>query len=287
MLAYPFQPERLAKWRPPYILQPKLDGDRCRALVDANGRCTLLSSECHTFKSVPHIVEAIENLHLRSVEFDGELYLHGAPHSSIHSIVSRTENLHSDSDLMELHIFDIVTSDIQAVRTTQLLDILAYKHTGRNFGSLQIVPSRLVHTLDDIMQAQEEFAKSGYEGFVVRDALAPYIRKRSTQMMKFKPRKEDLYEIIGWEEEISITGRPKDSLGALICRGTDETIFNVGSGSLLTRDTRKKLWQEREGLVRKWARVKYQHLTHARGVPRFPVIVEIMDDLCSNFEQRT
>jgi ATP-dependent DNA ligase len=137
------------------------------------------------------------------------------------------------------------------------------------------------------MQAQEEFAKSGYEGFVVRDALAPYVRKRSTQMMKFKPRKEDLYEIVGTVEEVSIQGISKDSLGALICRGDDGTLFNVGSGSLLTREARQTYWKSRDTLIGKYARVKYQHLTHARGVPRFPVVVEILDDpLCSNFEQR-
>jgi ATP-dependent DNA ligase len=299
MLCYPFTPERLLKWKPPYILQPKLDGERCRAIIDASGCCTLVSSEENIFRSIPHIKKTIENLHLRSIEFDGELYIHGADFSSIHSIVSRKENMHPDAQYMELHIFDIVTSDIQAVRTTQLLDILAYKHTGRNFGALQIVPSRIVYTLDDIMQAQDEFATAGYEGFVVRDALAPYVRKRSTQMMKFKPRKEDLYEIVGWAEEISIDGVPKNSLGAFIC-GSDfgmprlynwsgklpDGYFNVGSGSLLTRDAREKLWKERDTLIGKMARVKYQHLTHARGVPRFPVVVDIMNDLCSKFEQR-
>jgi len=28
-LCYPFEEKRLAKWEPPYIVQPKLDGERC------------------------------------------------------------------------------------------------------------------------------------------------------------------------------------------------------------------------------------------------------------------
>lgn len=277
MLCYPFEEKRLAKWKPPWLIQPKLDGDRCRAYVGPEGKCTLISSEDHTILSVPHIKEAIESLHLRSVELDGELYIHGAPHSEIHSIVSRTENMHPDYKLMEYHIFDMVSTEPQMVRTQKLISTIPFYGSHRNYGAVQLVPNRIVATLDEIMATQEEFARAGYEGFVIRNLMAPYIRRRSTMLMKFKPRKEDIYEIKGVQEEISKDGAPKGSLGALICTGSDGTLFNVGSGSLLTREARQILWSERETLPGKWARVKYQHLTSARGVPRFPVVVEIVD----------
>jgi len=295
MLAYPFEEKRLSKWKPPYILQPKLDGERCRAVVDNEGFVTLLSSSEAVIESVPHINKAIENLHLRSVELDGELYIHGAPFEFIESVVSRTVNMHSDARLVEYHAFDVVSADMQAARVSNLLNILDHRQTGMNFGALQVVPSRLVYTLDEIMSALDEYKSAGYEGFVIREASASYVRKRSTQIMKFKPRKEDLYEIVGWAEEISIAGVPKNSLGALIC-GSDfgmpllynwpgklpDGYFSIGSGSLLTRGNRQSLWDARENLTRKTARVKYQHLTHRRGVPRFPVIVEIVDPLLKN-----
>ncbi len=278
-LCYPFTTERLAKWAPPFILQPKLDGERCRALIDYSGVCTLLSSEENIISSVPHINEALQNLHLHSVELDGELYIHGADFSSIHSIVSRKENMHPDAQYMELHLFDIVNDLPQVKRTSQLFDTIPFRLTGITFGPLQIVPCRFVSTLAEIMKALEEFMKAGYEGFVVRDALASYVRKRSTQMMKFKPRKEDIYEIVGYKEEYTFgTKVPKGRLGALSCNGGNGETFDVGSGSLLTRDTREELWKVRDSLIGKWARIKYQHLTHARGVPRFPVIVEIIDN---------
>lgn len=274
MLCYPFEEKRLKKWRPPYIIQPKLDGDRCRAIIDDKGIVLMLSSEMNEYVSVPHIANELWKMNLRNVELDGELYIHGAPHSEIHSIVSREKNIHPDYKLVEFHVFDIVNAHLpQVERTRQLIDLIPSK---RNFSPIQIVPSRIVSTLDEIMAVQEEYARLGYEGFVLREAEAPYVRKRSTNMMKFKPRKEDLYEIVGTQEEISILGAPKNALGALICRGDDGTLFNVGSGSLLTREARETLWQERETLVGKWARVKYQHLTHAAGVPRFPVVVEVI-----------
>jgi len=276
-LCYPFEESRLTKWKAPYLIQPKLDGDRCRGCIDSQGNVVLLSSEENEIVSVPHVNAALSSLHLRDVEFDGELYIPGAPHEAIHSIVSREVNMHPDSTYMEYHIFDLISVGSQVERTNNLLHTINYKHIGRWLGPIQIVPNQFVWTINEIMWKLDNYIERGYEGFVIRDSHAPYVRKRSTQMMKFKPRKEDIYEIVGYEEEISIEGAPKGSLGALRCKGSDSTIFNVGSGSLLTRDARQELWKTKDALIGKYARVKYQHLTHARGVPRFPVVVEIMD----------
>ena len=107
--------------------------------------------------------------------------------------------------------------------------------------------------------------------------LAPYVRKRSTWVMKFKPKKEDSYEIIGYQEEISKDGIPKDRLGALVCKSGDGNTFNVGTG--FDELTREALWYCKEDLIGSTARVQYQHLTSGNKVPRFPVFVEIVSEL--------
>ena len=62
MKCYPFSEERLAKWAVPFIVQPKLDGVRCR-VVPLSGAseegCLLLSSEENVIFSVPHLNEII------------------------------------------------------------------------------------------------------------------------------------------------------------------------------------------------------------------------------------
>lgn len=125
------------------------------------------------------------------------------------------------------------------------------------------------------MRVYDKVLRDGYEGIIVRHHLAPYERKRSTLVMKFKPKKEDTYEIIGFVEEVSKDGVPKNSLGALICRGSEGSEFSVGTG--FTKDTRASLWQRVETLKGQYARVQYQHLTSKQGVPRFPVFVEIIN----------
>lgn len=269
MLAYPFEQKRLSKWSPPWIIQPKLDGERCRAIVDAAGSATLISSELNIISSVPHINQQIKEIGLHDVELDGELYTHGLSFSEIHSRVSRKVNIHDDYRDIEYHIFDIVNDTAQASRTA-FLDYLPPKP------NIKVVESKIVERLDDIMATYEAFIEDGYEGFILRNPHAPYIRRRSIYMMKFKPKKVDHYLIYGYKEERSIHNVPKGRLGALALKSPDiykPGTFDVGSG--FTAQQREDLWKRKEELVGKICEVKYQHLTE-KGVPRFPVFISVL-----------
>ena len=95
-------------------------------------------------------------------------------------------------------------------------------------------------------------------------------------MMKFKPRKQDIYQIVGFDEEVSIDGIPKDALGSLTCVSqVGENLFHVGTG--FNADQRHEMWLDREILIGKMVMVKYQHITSGRGVPRFPVFSHIVE----------
>lgn len=271
MLCYPFEESRLAKWEPPFIIQPKLDGDRARAII-RNKVVTLLSSEENVITSVPHINRSLEAMNLPDCELDGELYRHGLNHQLIHGIASRTVNLHSQFDDLEFHVFDMVNEKRQLLRLADLAIISSHFHPS----PVHMVNFYLADDLDGVLRAYDKILEEGYEGIVVRQVDAPYVRKRSTMVMKFKPKKEDLYMIVGAQEEVSIHGEPKGTLGALICCSGEEN-FNVGTG--FTADQRREYWKIRESLVGKVARVAYQHITSGRQVPRFPVFVEVIWDL--------
>ena len=264
---YPFEEKRLAKWSPPFIIQPKYDGVRCRAIPTETGYL-LVSSEENVIYSVPHINEAVGQ-DFRDVEIDGELYCHGMSFENIVSITSRTVNLHPDRLVIKFHIFDLVIPNVQMERT------LTLSNHSINSRYLEKSPYWVCENLDDIMRAYDNLINLGYEGIIVRNAYAVYERKRSTWVMKFKPKKEDEYEIIGYQEEIDISGNPKGSLGALVCKSGDGNTFNVGTGyKELERDS---LWKSRQEIVGKLLRVKYQHLTSGKQVPRFPVFVSVIE----------
>jgi len=272
MKASPFTEDRLAKWSPPYICQPKYDGVRCRAIPIAGAHiekgCLLLSSEENIIYSVPHLNKIITSLGIKE-ELDGELYCHGMSFEEITSITSRTVNLHPDYKKIQFHCFDIINKDPQLKRSF-ILDNL------KNLNPhIVVAPFWLCNNLDDIMRIHDKLHKLGYEGIIVRHARAPYEFKRSLYVMKFKAKKEDNYEIVGSQEEIDKNGKPKGTLGALVCKSGDGNIFNIGSG--FSTDQRRELWIDRETLPSKIANVKYQQLTTRKRVPRFPVFVKIVN----------
>ncbi len=269
MLCYPYESKRLARWGSgPYLVQPKLDGDRCRAIIDETGVPTLLSSEENRIQSVPHIEEQLYNMHLSNIELDGELYTHGASHQAIHGAVSRTVNIHPEFENVEYWIFDIVSEEPQHKRLMRLLDF-------EESENVKVVPNNMAYSEEEIFETLSWYSKNNFEGIIVRNLNGLYVRRRSTEIMKFKPRRSDYYLIVGYEEEISIQGEPKNSLGALILKSDENQIFKVGTGSFLTRENRVGLWEEKESLIGHVAHVKYQHLTD-RQVPRFPVLVDIV-----------
>ena len=62
-LAVPFEERRIlnqgrfqTRWTPPYLVQPKLNGERCR-LLRQDRTCLILSSTEELILSVPHIQE--------------------------------------------------------------------------------------------------------------------------------------------------------------------------------------------------------------------------------------
>ena len=265
MKCYPFEEKRLAKWNPPYIVQPKYDGVRCRAVPINNGYL-LLSSEENIIFSVPHINEELEHFKL-NCELDGELYCHGMSFDEIVSITSRTVNLHPDRKMIKFHIFDVVNNESQGNR---LLKIEELKDLSL---LLPIAPFWMCNSFDDVMRAYDKLIDMAYEGIIIRHINNIYVRKRSTLLMKFKPKKKDDYEIVGFTEEYSVDETPKGMLGSLVCKSGDGNIFNVGTG--FSDERRKELWDIRDTLPGMYAKVQYQHLTNERKVPRFPVFVEV------------
>jgi DNA ligase 1 len=271
MKAYPFEESRLAKWAPPYIVQPKFDGVRCRSIPIQTGpkgnEVMLLSSEENVIYSVPHINYALQGV---TAELDGELYCHGMSFEEIISITSRTVNIHPDHKKIQFHVFDIVNEEPQMKRS-----IIIENLRGIN-PLIQVAPFWVCSSLDEVLKTYDQIINLGYEGIIVRHTQAPYIRKRSTFVMKFKPKKEDTYEIIGFVEEESKHNVPKCSLGSFILDSGDGSTFNVGSG--FSADQRHSYWDHREELIGKSVRVKYQHLTSGKKVPRFPVFVEVIEN---------
>ena len=275
MLCYPLEERRLLNkvrgcyWHWPVYVQPKLDGERCRA-KDGN---FLLSSEENIFKHLPHIQKSYQKLCIKSgfwPELDGELYAHHLTFEQIHSRVSTSRlSPHEDYQSIQFHIFDLAHENLMQELRFSLLNMLNIE------SPLVLVPTYQANSLPEIMEYFKKFTNLGYEGIIVREPSNHYVRRRSPYVLKFKPKKTDTYLIVDVLEEISLDGKPKDTFGSFVCQ-KDGQRFSTGSGTF-TEVEKKKLWNDRFQLLGKFCKIWYQNITTKEKVPRFISKIQILE----------
>ena len=269
MLCYPYEERRLTDpkfgWSFPLIIQPKLDGERCRIICRGTEPPIILSSTERRIFSVPHISKAIQEANLTDLELDGELYLHGETFETISGIVSRTENLHPDHEQMEFHCFDIINKQSQIERSLYLMQDLP------DIKYIKKVDFQVITELKDIPVFFDLYLDLGYEGIIFRHLKASYERKRSRFIMKFKPKKTDIYRILS---VIEGSGEHTQMVGAFLCAGNDETVFKVAAGEF-TYAQRAAIWEMRKAVINNYLKISYQNIT-AHGVPRFGLAKQII-----------
>lgn len=249
------------KMQKPVFVQPKIEGDRLRAVCNKKG-VQLLSSGAKERISVPHIADELEKFGFKKCELDGEVYVHGMKHSEIRSIVSRTVNLHSNYNVMEYHIFDIVSLELQWKRAYYL------KNLKNNIDStiIKVVPMISVDTIEELQKYYERYLSLGYEGIIIRDRNASYARKKCTTLLKLKPRVSETFKIVGYNEEHNLEGMPKGAFGSFICKTSEGQLFKVGSGP--TEYQRGLLWKYKEYMVGHSIKIRFQAYTKIRNVPK-------------------
>ena len=276
MLCYPLEEKRLLNqirgchWTWPVLVQPKLDGERCRAKDGSQ----LLSSEGNSFNHcVPHLLQKYQEICVRvgfSPELDGELYNHGLTFEEIHSRVSTSRlTAHEDASTIKYHVFDLIDQYLSQTQRLQFLTLLKMENP------LVLVPTYKANNLDHIKMYLEKFYSNGYEGIIIREQHNKYIRRRSNMILKFKPKKTDEYQIVGVQEELTLENHPKGILGSLLCE-KDGQIFATGSGTL-TNEQKKTLWKQKDDLVGKICRVWYQSITAEKKVPKFISKIKILE----------
>ena len=132
---------------------------------------------------------------------------------------------------------------------------------------------------DQLERYAKDNVNAGFEGIMIKELEAPYICKRSTDWMKWKPTLTVDLEVVGVEEG---TGRNLGRLGALVCHGIDdgkEITVNVGSG--FSDGDRDDYWNNRNLVIGRTAEVLCDVITQNRDGTyslRFPRFVRFRDD---------
>ena len=287
-------------------LEPKLDGVRVLLVVnilDSGIYATCYSRNGKVFENFKHIEDQVlENImELLSARdkvsilgsnitggfvFDGEVV--GNSFQELMRQARRKENVAAEDSVF--HIFDIIPiSDFsrghwnaQLSKRISLLE--AMQPAIDKMPNVELLPHLQVD-LDDhegrsvFERYCREMVDAGYEGVMIKDLDAPYICKRSTSWMKYKPTITVDLEVIGLEEG---TGRNKGRLGALVCNGVDdgkEITVNVGSG--FSDGERDSLWEDRNLVVGRTVEILCDVITQNQDGTyslRFPRFVRFRDD---------
>lgn len=252
------------------LAQPKLDGMRCWVQwVDHEP--VLWSSEGNPITGVPHINVLLKDWAkvCGEVQFDGELYNHSMNFEDIISVTKRSfDNLKEGFSNMQYHIFDCKEPGINAERYIKLRTMFESMPSDVRLADVfHLVPTESVG-YNFVDEKLEQFISEGYEGIILRNPLALYVEKRPWTILKWKPSKHDTYEIKMVVEAMTESNAPLGRVGSLVCMDRFGNIFSVGPGLGITHEKAAKLWELRDELVGKYAKVYYQNLT-ANGVPRF------------------
>jgi DNA ligase-1 len=124
-----------------------------------------------------------------------------------------------------------------------------------------------------------DMVEAGFEGVMVKELEAPYICKRSTDWMKYKPVYDYDLVVIGMEEG---TGKNIGRMGALVCEGMEEgkhIVVNVGSG--YTDNERQSYWDNKDAVIGQTAVVLADAITQNQDGPyslRFPRFKTFRED---------
>lgn len=264
MLAHRFD-EQGHKIVYPAFVQPKLDGHRCIAVVK-DGVCTLWSRTRKPITSVPHIIEAVEELGHDNIVLDGELYNH-AYKTNFEELTSliRSAEPKPGHKAVQYHVYDVVNDKPFRERTASL------KASRSKY--IQVVETYQVESEEDMMDKFDGFVKMGYEGLMVRNAESKYVNKRSYDLQKVKEFLDSEFEVVGVEE-----GRGKlAGHGIFVCKVNGG--LNYFRAKMVGElDNLRDFYENPKKYIGRMLTVKYQGFSND-GIPRFPVAVRFREDV--------
>lgn len=246
----------------PCIVQPKLDGVRCLAVVE-KGKAKLLSRSGKEY-TVKHIIKALSNF--PDGIYDGEIYVNNV--LTFQDIVSAVKKENNNTSWLEYCIYDIINTDNQSDRLKYLYNIKGFEQD-RKEKRIKLVYPLLVNDEKEISKYHDLFVKSGYEGLMVRNPEGLYEHSRSYNLLKYKQFDDDEFEFVAW-----VIGEREEDLMA-ICNTKEGKQFKATMvGSKKDKEELKSRKLKPGTLIT----VKYFGFTD-EGKPRHAIGKAVKEDL--------
>jgi DNA ligase-1 len=287
-------------------LEPKLDGVRALFMVipSDDGEITTIcfSRNGKQFDNFGHIEEQIRDNYTTIVRacvgadqgrslingfvLDGEVI--GNTFQELMRQARRKTDVQADDSVF--NVFDIIPLqdfrrghwNAQLRKRIALLDNM--RPVIHNMPNVELLPHIMVDLdtaagKDQLERYAKDNVNAGFEGIMIKELEAPYVCKRSTDWMKWKPTLTVDLEVVGVEEG---TGRNLGRLGALVCAGVDDgKEINVNVGSGFSDGDRDDYWINRNLVIGRTAEILCDVITQNQDGTyslRFPRFVRFRDD---------
>lgn len=185
----------------PTWVEPKLDGLRCVA-VKHSGEVTMFTRNGTVLETLPRIKSLLKAAPWDEFILDGEV-MGETWNDSASVVMSRKKG--KDDSKMVFHVFDALPffdwhdqeSHLDLEDRLELVKELVSKIGDPVVTQVQ---GRLANDQEELLAAYLHDTDAGYEGVMVKDLVAPYLFKRSSNIRKLKPIKTFEGIIVGHYE---------------------------------------------------------------------------------------
>lgn len=279
MLAKDYKKEK-KKVTFPCLVQPKLDGMRCLAILK-NGSVKLISRKGKEITTLPHIVkelkviaEKLQNVQSgvegyeytgpgRVLVLDGEVYAHGESFQRNMELIKKYRK--GETEAVKYHVYDVVDELSYFQQREREITILIGQNQHEH---LEQVPSQQIDNEAELKAVQTEYLNDGFEGTMVRWGNAGYkINGRSSNLLKYK----DFIDITRPIKDVIPNDRnPEHGTPIFDWPGAIDGILKAGTK--MSHAEREDLLKNKEDYIGQTAEIRFFEYSDT-GVPRFPVMV--------------
>lgn len=245
----------------------------------------LLRSRNGNLIPIPHLEDQLSQIKGQYVLF-GELVSTDRQSSS--GLCNSAIKLGYDSKLdltkLQLHVFDAMTAEEYDSRnfTSAFKDrkeLAKEIVTDLNQPDIKLIDHTLVHSLEEVYQINDTLVRQGEEGVVINSPEAKFEINRSKYRARIKEILDGDFEII----DVLPHSKHPDWVGSLTVRSSDGLVVtNTGSGLNEIpghNKNRIELWHNRDKLIGKIARVKYNKVIPNSDSSNLSLFIPVLDEI--------
>ena len=267
-----------------WFASQKLDGVRCLAVVDENGKCNFYSRQGKTFDTLDVVKNEIESLELTNVVFDGEVCIvdeNGV--ENFQDIMKEIKRKDHTIKNPKYKIFDYLTlEEFDNQLSTRNLSVRLSTCVKPKLGCVEMLEQWKVESEDHFQELAERATKNNWEGLILRKD-SEYKGKRSNDLLKVKKFFDEEYVVKSVETAIHriIIGGIEAEVEMLSNVIIEHKGCDVGVGSGFNQEERKLYFKNPELIIGKTITVQYfEETINQDGCHslRFPVVKHIYEN---------